>query len=111
MADKQRVFTVEHLPADGLAAGAAFFAEHLAGARAVIEEPDVEALAIVLPPADPDHTDWRRSVARDLARAYTPKRVNVVAGEEGAELDALLAYLGNAPGVTGHYCEVHDQGI
>ena len=111
MADEQRVFTVEHLPADGLAAWAAFFAEHLAGARAVIEEPDVDALAIVLPPAGPDHTDWRRAVARDLARAYTPKRVNVVAGEEGAELDALLAYLGNAPGVTGHYCEVHDQGI
>lgn len=111
MAEKQRVFTVEHLPADGLAAGAAFFAEHLSGARAAIEGADIKALAIVLPPAGPDHTDWRTALARDLARAYTPKRVNVVAGEEGGELDALLAYLGNAPGVTGHYCEVHDQGI
>lgn len=111
MAAMQRVFTVEHLPADGLAAGAAFFAEYLDDARDMIEQADVGAIAIVLPPAGPDHTDWRKALARDLARAHTPKRVNVVAGEEGAELDALLAYLGNAPGVTGHYCEVHDQGI
>ena len=42
MAEKQRVFTVEHLPADGLAAGAAFFAEHLSGARAAIEGADIK---------------------------------------------------------------------
>ena len=111
MVAMQRVFTVEHLPADGLAAGAAFFAEYLDDARAMIERAGVDAIAIVLPPAGPDHSDWRTAAARDLARKYTPKRVNVVAGVQGAQLDALLAYLGNAPGVTGHYCEVHDQGI
>jgi hypothetical protein len=109
MVGMQRVFTVKNLPTDGIGASAAFVTHHLGNARAVLAGQGVDAIAIVLPPAGPEQRDWRTAMARDLARAHAPQRVNIASGNPGAELDALLAYLGNAPGVTGHYCEVHDQ--
>ena len=96
---------IDTLPDSPLDASAAYFARHLAEARSSIEQ--VDALAIVLPAAPTDHDDWRRALARDLAREYTPKRVNVVGGN-GAGLAETLAYLGNALGVTGQYCPLHE---
>ena len=92
-------------PIDGMSA---FAAEHLAQARRMLDEAGAGALAIVLPPAAAEHDDWRRAIARDLARAHTPARVNVVSGSAGAGRDALVAYLANAPGVTGQYLAVHE---
>jgi len=104
----QRVLTIETLAESGIEAGADFTRHHLPRARELLEDDDMDALAIVLPVAGPDHRDWRRALARDLARAHTPKRVNVAAGSPGAALDTLLDYLGDAPGVTGHYLEAHE---
>lgn len=104
----QRVFTVTSLPASGLTASALFASDHLSEARAILSATDTSALAIHLPSAGPDHDDWRTAVARDLARAYAPKRVNVIGAAVGACLDDLLVYLENAPGVTGQYCQTHD---
>ncbi len=60
-----------------------------------------------MPAAPYDHADWRRAVARDLARAYAPKRVNVVGGND---LAATLDYLAGAPGVTGQYLPLDGAG-
>jgi len=60
-------------------------------------------------PADHTHREWRRAIATGLARAHTPLRVNVVAGD-GASLDAVERYLAAAPGVTGQYLETDPGG-
>lgn len=104
----QTVLTIETLPQSGISASVAFAQEHLSTARELLEEDGTAALAIVLPNAAPDHDDWRRTLARDLARAYTPKRVNVVAAGDLAAADPMLAYLRDAPGVTGQYLAAHE---
>ncbi|MGB3712655.1 MAG: Rossmann fold domain-containing protein [Erythrobacter sp.] len=104
----QTVFEVAELPESGIEASAAFHARPLDDARAALDDDGVDALAIVLPTAGDDHDDWRRALARDLARAYTPKRVNVVSGPAGPARQTLLAYLEGAPGVTGQYHRAHD---
>lgn len=99
----QRQLEVGLLPEGALDAAGAFMAFHLEAARALLADPDTTALAIVLPPAGPDHRDWRLALARDLAREAAPRRVNVVAGREGGALTETLRFLANAPGVTGQY--------
>ena len=91
-----------------LEAHQAFFAEWLDQAKTVLGDPAIRSLTIILPPATSEHDAWRRAVAGDLAREYTPKRVNIAAGKKGEALDTLLAYLRDAPGVTGHYVQAHD---
>ncbi|MFL0357079.1 Rossmann fold domain-containing protein [Erythrobacter sp. GH1-10] len=103
----QRVLAVTSLPDSAIEASAAFFADYLLEARSILREGESDALAIILPPAPRDHDDWRRALARDLARESAPKRVNVIGGA-GEGLDETLAYLGNAPGVTGQYCPLHE---
>ena len=104
----QAVLTIHDLPADGLSASRTFFDRHINEAVELLAQGANEALAIVLPVAGPDHDDWRRTLARDLARAHTPKRVNVVGGLAGAERNAIIAYLEGAPGVTGQYLAAHE---
>ncbi|MEQ8410904.1 MAG: hypothetical protein RIB52_05060 [Erythrobacter sp.] len=103
----QVVLTVEALPGKPLAASAAFHAQHLDRARRMLagegEGEGADALAIVMPAAGTDHDDWRRALARDLARAASPKRVNVVGGAPGKAREEALAYLADAPGITGQY--------
>lgn len=96
------------LPDAALDAAGAFMAVHLDTARTILAAPDCTALAILLPLAPYDHADWRRALARDLARAAAPKRVNVVAGIPGDARNALLRFLSDAPGVTGHYLLCHE---
>lgn len=104
----QKVYTVTQLPESALIASAVFHRDHLDPARRLIGQGADESLAIVLPPAPSDHADWRRALARDLARACAPVRVNVVAGEEAGPRAALLSYVEGAKGVTGHYLEAHE---
>ncbi|MDJ0977067.1 MAG: hypothetical protein QNI87_00860 [Erythrobacter sp.] len=91
-----------------LEAHEAFMMRGLGLVRQTIQSPDVASLTITLPPAGSDHDAWRRALAGDLAREYTPKRVNIAAGKEGKALDTILAYLRDAPGVTGQYIQAHD---
>ncbi len=93
---------VDDLPDAPLAAAGVFHQHWL---------PHIEALLtggadvmVTLAPADHTHREWRRAVAVGLARAHTPQRVNLVAGEGGV-LDAFAGYLAAAPGVTGQYFE------
>ena len=68
-----------------------------------------EDIVVSLAPADYTHRAWRSAIAAALARAHAPRRINVIAGE-GAGLEALVAYLGTAPGVTGQYLETACEG-
>ncbi len=104
----QRTLAIGPLPDGALQAAGAFMAEHLEAARNILAEADTTALAIVLAPAPHDHRDWRRALARDLARNTAPKRVNIVAGHPGEALEATLRFLADAPGVTGHYLVCHE---
>jgi len=98
-----RELEVGLLPQSALGAAGAFMALHLEVARGILADPEVRALAIVLPPAPHDHRDWRLALARDLAREAAPTRVNVVSGNPGEARTAILRFLADAPGVTGQY--------
>ena len=103
-----QVLHIEELPESPLEASAAFFAKHLDDIRELAIDVATDCLAIIVPAAGPDHDDWRRSLVRDLAREFAPKRVNMIAGDQTASHEALLAYLRNAPGVTGQYLAAHE---
>lgn len=104
----QRQLDTGLLPTSALDAQSAFAALHLEAARAILAEPATSALAIIMPPATHDHRDWRRALARDLAREAAPRRVNIVSGHHGEALAATLRFLADAPGVTGQYLVCHD---
>jgi hypothetical protein len=96
------------LPLSPLDAHGLFMARDLPAIRAALAGDVLASLTVVLAPASSDHDAWRRAVAGDLARAFTPVRVNIAAGTPGEALDALLDYLRDAPGVTGHYVQAHE---
>jgi len=99
----QAALCIDGLADAALEAARAFYDLWLARAEEMLGGAD--ALAIVLPPAPYDHDGWRRAVARDLARAHAPKRVNVVSGSDQTDIGATLAYLATAPGITGQYLQ------
>ncbi len=103
----QAELRIDALPESSLDAAAQFHAQHLSEAQALLEG-EADALAVVLPPAPTDHDDWRRAIARDLARKYAPKRVNVLSNSNPESVCAMLTYLRAAPGITGQYLPLHD---
>ena len=105
----QAVLRVESLPDSAVEAASAFHAEYLPQALGLLDG-DADNLAIVLPAAFYDHDDWRRALARDLARAHAPKRINVIGSDDPTAVTAALAYCDAAPGVTGHYLPLNSMG-
>lgn len=99
---------VDDLPAEPLAAAGVFHQHWLPHIEALLTSG--EDVMVALAPADHSHREWRRAIAAGLARAHTPRRVNVIAGE-GAALDAFERYLADAPGVTGQYLEGDATGV
>lgn len=104
----QEVVRIDGLPENALDAAAAFHARHLPAIRALLER--VQVLAIVFAPAPYDHRGWRLAVVQDLARAHAPRRVNAVAGADETEISGALAYLAQAPGITGQLLGLQDHG-
>lgn len=102
-----RRVAVDDLPAEPLAAAGVFHQHWLPHVEALLQAG--EDVTVTLAPADHIHREWRRAIAAGLARAHTPRRVNVVAGE-GAVLDAFARYLAAAPAITGQYLEGDGQG-
>lgn len=98
---------IEILAENPLEAATDFYRNYLHRAQEALKG-DAESLAIIFPSAASDHDDWRRAVARDLARQYAPKRVNLLGGGDVAAVKAMLAYLRAATGVTGQYCPLND---
>lgn len=103
----QAVLTIDDLPNCEIEAAASFHAHWLDAAREALSD-EADSLALVLPSAPTSHDDWRRAVARDLARAHTPKRVNVISAMDAETRDAMLSYLMDTPGVTGQYLPGHE---
>jgi len=103
----QCVLKIEQLPDDAVKAAATFYSEYLAKVEELLSS-ETSAIAIWLPSAPKSHDDWRRAAARDLARTYAPKRVNVVGSTDGVEIETILTYLDNAPGITGQYLVAHE---
>jgi hypothetical protein len=103
------VLRIDALPAAALDAAGEFHAAWLEPARRLAGG-TAESLTVILPHAPYDHADWRRAAARDLARAAAPARVNVIASDEPEAIAAALAYLENAPGVTGQYLPLDGEG-
>ena len=104
----QATLRIDALPAGALEASATFHREWLEQAQAILGG-DCAALAIIVPAAPYDHADWRRAAVRDLARAWAPRRVNMVAGDDAAAIAETLAFLASAPGVTGQLLQVGGQ--
>jgi len=65
-----------------------------------------EDLVLVFPPAPYDHRGWRLAAVQDLARALAPRRVNGVAGDDERAIEQAVAWLAEAPGVTGQLLAV-----
>lgn len=101
----QAVLRIDWLPGGALDAACEFHEAWLDEAQHLLDG-EADALALVLPEAPYDHADWRRAAVRDLARACAPRRVNMVAGDDATAIEAALAYLEAASGVTGQLLEV-----
>lgn len=102
-----RIVRVDDLPLEPLAAAGVFHQHWLPHVEAVLA--GGEDVTVALAPADHTHREWRRAIAAGLARAHTPRRVNLVAGD-GEALEAVSRYLAEAPGVTGQYLECDGEG-
>lgn len=105
----QAVLHIGDLPETALDAAAAFHGEPLARARVALAG-ECDALVLVFPPAPHDHAGWRKAAIADLARAAAPKRVNALAGSDPQALSAALAWLENAPGITGQLLAIDAAG-
>lgn len=103
----QDVVHIETLPDGALDAASEFALRWLPKLRERIGQHG--SIVIILPPADIDHTDWRRAVIRDFARASAPMRVNLIGGGTDRARAATLAYLEGAAGVTGQYLPLTDE--
>jgi len=65
---------------------------------------------LIFPPADHTHRAWRLAAVQELAREAAPLRVNAVASDDPAAIESALAYIENAPGLTGQYLALDDTG-
>lgn len=99
---------VSGLPTAASAATAAFHADWLDQAVALLEPGD--DLVLLFPPADHTHTAWRLAAVQSLAREHAPLRVNGLASSDEAAITAALAYLSAADGVTGQLLSLDSAG-
>ena len=106
-----QVLAVSPLPDTPSAAAAAFHADWLPQARALLNPPRAgEDLVIAFDAADYTHTGWRLAAVQMLAREHAPARVNAVSGGDAAARAAALPYLETADGITGQYLPLDDAG-
>lgn len=98
---------VDGLPSQPLAAAGVFHRHWLPHVESLLMS-GVD-LTVVLAPADHTHREWRRAIAVGLARAHTPRRVNLIAAADDVA-DACARYLAAAPGITGQYFEGDGEG-
>ncbi|MEO1488264.1 MAG: Rossmann fold domain-containing protein [Pseudomonadota bacterium] len=99
----QVVHTIPALPEAPLEAAAAYFADHHAQTCALIADESVTSLVVLMETAATDHDAWRRALAGDLARAFAPRRCNVIGAASEEAAAPLLSYLEGAHGLTGQY--------
>ena len=133
-----QVLAVSPLPDTPSAAAAAFHADWLPQARALLNplpfrgggggegcrhplsrpdnphpnpSPEGEGLLVLtFDAADYTHTGWRLAAVQMLAREHAPARVNAISGGGAAARAAALAYLADGAGITGQYLPLDDAG-
>ncbi|MBU6267990.1 MAG: hypothetical protein KGN34_10645 [Sphingomonadales bacterium] len=103
------VLPVGALPESPLAAAAAFHAEALPRALALLAH-GATPLTLVFAPADHTHRAWRLAAVQALAREHAPRRVNAVASADPAAIDAACRWLEAAPGITGQLLPLDSHG-
>lgn len=91
-----------------LMAAAQFHAEILPQALEVLLTGEDVILAFAA--ADHTHKAWRLAVVQQLARDAAPLRVNALSGGDEAAVAAAVAYLAEAPGVTGQLLALDGNG-
>ena len=97
------------LPAQALAASAAFHANALPKIRdAIAGAPD--QLTLVFDPAEHDHRGWKLAAVQDLARQYAPLRVNALESDDETAIASAARYCGDAPGLTGQLLVLDGNG-
>lgn len=97
MSAPTRVIRVDDLPEAPLAAAAHFHASivpAIAAQRAAV-------VTLVLPAADHTHRGWRVAALGALARVLAPARINAVAGGDAQAQAHAIAFVEQAPGLTG----------
>jgi hypothetical protein len=98
------------LPDGPLDAAAAFHGEVLAKAHAALAASDSD-LTLVFAPASPEHRGWRLAALQQLARDHAPSRVNALESDDENAIAAALAYLDQAPGLTGQLLRLDGNGV
>ena len=98
------------LPETPTEAAREFYEVHVPTVQAALEtaltKSEEFTLTLMFPRADHTHTAWRLAAVQNLAREAAPVRINGIAGEDEAAFKAALAYLADAPGITGQLLEV-----
>jgi hypothetical protein len=97
------------LPEGALDAAAGFHAQVLPQLREALAGSG-EDLALVFAPANHEHRAWRLAAVQQLAREHAPIRVNGIETDDEEALAAALAYVQNAPGLTGHLLRLDRNG-
>ncbi|MDE2597660.1 MAG: hypothetical protein KGL44_12370 [Sphingomonadales bacterium] len=97
------------LPADPLAAAAAFHGQVLPRVIGALTEARGTAL-LVFDPADYSHRSWRLAAVQSLARRCAHRRINAVEGTDEVALAAAERYLDAAGGVTGQLLPLDSHG-
>lgn len=101
----QAVLRITNLPEPAVEAAAVYYSEWLDRVLGECARGS-QSVALLLPAASYDHSDWRRAAVRDLARRVAPVRINMVAGGDPAAVDAALSYLAAARAITGQVLEL-----
>ncbi len=103
------LFRVGVLPADPMAAAAAFHADVQPRLMAALEQ-GAGPLTLVFAPADHTHREWRVAAVAMLARAHAPQRINAIESGDEPAIAAAAAYLAAAQGVTGQVLPLDSLG-
>lgn len=98
------------LPQTPTEAAREFYSVHLPTIHAAIEaahaKPEEFTLTLMFPPADHTHRAWRLAAVQGLAQEIAPVRLNGLVGDDEGALKEALAYLADAPGITGQLLAV-----
>jgi hypothetical protein len=97
------------LPAGALDAAAVFHADELPRLRAILAR-DGDDLVLVFAPAGHEHRGWRLAAVQQLAREHAPRRVNALESDDETAIAAALAYVSEAPGLTGQLLRLDRNG-
>ena len=98
------------LPDQPTEAAREFYEVHLPTVHAALDaaraKPGEFTLTLMFPSADRTHNAWRLAAVQSLAREVAPVRINGLAGNDEAALKEALAYLADAPAITGQLLAV-----